>query len=437
MHARTGRGDILRPVAIFALSGLIVLVLVGIAGWLALRSLSTSEALRDARRVTTLAGRGIVQPALTTGVVRGDPRAIARLDEIIRQRVKTSDVARIKIWNADGRILYSDEPRLIGRTFPLGADERRALRTETTASELTTISTANPENTFERNLGPLTSVYLGLRAQDGTPVLYEEYLHSSAIAGDSRSVARLFAPVGILALLVIAVLQVPLAWRMARRIRNAQRDRELALQRAVTASERERRSIAAGLHDGVVQELAGHSFRMAAATEDGGGEAELRQALGEGAAGTRNAIRQLRSLLLEIYPPALQEQGLSAALPDLAAPLAARGVTVEMNIPDGLELPTEVEQLIFRTAQEALRNVAGHADATHVQVHVGQRAGRATLLVTDDGRGFDEAALAERRAEGHMGLAMLEDLARTAGGDLRVDSEPGRGTTVSLQVPAE
>jgi two-component system, NarL family, sensor kinase len=95
-----------------------------------------------------------------------------------------------------------------------------------------------------------------------------------------------------------------------------------------------------------------------------------------------------------------------------------------------------VEHLIFRTAQEALRNVAGHADAEHVQLQVGQRAGQATLRVTDDGRGFDKAALVERRAEGHMGLAMLEDLARTAGGDLHVDSEPGRGTTVSLEVPS-
>jgi two-component system, NarL family, sensor kinase len=65
-------------------------------------------------------------------------------------------------------------------------------------------------------------------------VLYEEYLRSSAIAGSSRSVARLFAPVGIVALIVLAILQVPLAWRMARRIRNAQRDRELFLQRRST-----------------------------------------------------------------------------------------------------------------------------------------------------------------------------------------------------------
>jgi signal transduction histidine kinase len=424
-------------VAIFALSGLVVLVMVGIVGWLALRDLSTSEALRDARRVTTLAGRGIVQPALTTGVVRGSPGAIARLDRIIRARVKTPDVARIKIWNADGKILYSDEPRLIGRTFPLAPDERRALRTETTASETSSISTSNPENTYERSLGPLTSVYLGLRAQDGTPVLYEEYLRSSAIAGDSRSVARLFAPVGVVALLVIALLQIPLAWMMARRIRNARQDRELLLERAVTASEQERRSIASGLHDGVVQELAGHSYRMAAAREDGIGETELRQALDEGAAGTRNAIRQLRSLLLEIYPPALREQGLSAALPDLAAPLTARGIAVDIDVANDLAVSTELEQLLFRTAQEALRNALGHASATHVKVRVRSESSLITLCVTDDGCGFDPKSLSERRAEGHMGLAMLEDIARGAGGALRVDSEPGRGTTVTLEVPVQ
>src|SRR4051794_8027406 len=103
------RGEILRPVAIFALSGLAVLVLVAVAGWFALRSLSTSEALRDARRQTTITGRGIVEPALTTAVVRGTPRALAQLDRVIRRHVLAPDVARIKIWNAEGKILYSDE----------------------------------------------------------------------------------------------------------------------------------------------------------------------------------------------------------------------------------------------------------------------------------------------------------------------------------------
>ncbi len=427
-----GRGEILRPVATFALSGLAVLVLVAVAGALALRSLSTSEAVRDARRVATITGRGIVEPALTTGVVRGDATAIARLNRIMHRRVLAPDVARVKVWNAEGRILYSDLPALIGRRFPLGPDDLRALRSRSVAIEATNLS--KPENAYERNLGDLTSVYLGLRAQDGTPVLFEEYLRSSAIAGSSRSVARLFAPVGIVALLVLAALQVPLAWRMARRIRNAQRDRERALQQAIDASERERRAIAAGLHDGVVQELAGHSFQMAAAIEHDQPEAELRRVLAAAAAGTRNAIRQLRSLLLEIYPPALRDQGLAAALPDAAAPLTARGVDVAVDVQAGLELPTDVERLVFRTAQEAIRNVGSHAAAGHVSIDVAEAGGTVTLRVSDDGRGVDAEELARRRREGHMGLAMLQDLAEAAGGRLRVTSPESGGTLVELEV---
>jgi signal transduction histidine kinase len=427
-----GRGEILRPVATFALSGLAVLVLVAVAGALALRSLSTSEAVRDARRVATITGRGIVEPALTTGVVRGDPAAIARLNRIMHRRVLAPDVARVKVWNAEGKILYSDLPVLIGRRFPLGPDDLRALRSRSVAIEATNLS--KPENAYERNLGDLTSVYLGLRAQDGTPVLFEEYLRSSAIAGSSRSVARLFAPVGIVALLVLAALQVPLAWRMARRIRNAQRDRERALQQAIDASERERRAIAAGLHDGVVQELAGHSFQMAAAIEQDQPEAELRRVLAAAAAGTRNAIRQLRSLLLEIYPPALRDQGLAAALPDAAAPLTARGVDVDVDVQPGLELPIDVERLVFRTAQEAIRNVGSHAAAGHVSIDVAEAGGTVTLRVSDDGRGVDAEALARRRREGHMGLAMLQDLAEASGGKLRVSSPASGGTLVELEV---
>ena len=428
-----GRRDILGPVAVFALSGLAVLVLVAFAGALALRTLSTSEALRDARRLTTTTGHGIVEPALTTDVVRGRSKAIANLDRIVRQRVLAPDVARVKIWNAEGRILYSDEPKLIGQRFPLGADEIAALRSMSAEVDVADLSA--PENRYERGLGDLTSVYLGLRAQDGTPVMYEEYLRSNAIAGDSRSVARLFAPVGILALGVLAVLQIPLAWRMASRMRRAQRDREVALQQAIDASEAERREIAAGLHDGVVQELAGLSFQMAAAVDQERSEAELRGILIESGAGTRNAIRQLRSLLLEIYPPALSERGLAAALPDLVAPLTAREIDVETDVEPHLALPTETEQLLFRVAQEAVRNIVAHAAADRVTIHVAGDDGVATLRVVDNGRGFDVDELDRRRVEGHIGLAVLRDLAESAGGELILRSSPGAGTTIELEVP--
>lgn len=431
---RPDRGAILRPVAVFALSGLAVLALVAVAGALALRSLSTSEAVRDARRLATVTGRGIVEPALTTAVVRGDPQAIARLDRIVHHRVLASDVARVKIWNAEGKIIYSDDASLIGRRFELAPEDLRALRTSSASARQTDLT--EPENAHERTFGKLTSVYLGLRAQDGTPVLYEEYLRSSAIAGSSRRLVRLFAPVGIVALLVLAVLQIPLAWRMAHRIRRAQQDRERLLQSAIDASDRERRLIAAGLHDGVVQELAGHSFAMAAAAEQDQSNAELRRVLGASAAGTRNAIRQLRSMLLEIYPPALRSHGLAAALPDAVAPLSARGVKVTLEIDEGLQMPEEIEQLVFRAAQEAIRNAGAHAAACNVEILVTRTGDTVRLRVADDGRGFDGDDVRASRADGHLGLAMLRDLAEAAGGTLTVTSEPGSGTAVELEVPA-
>src|SRR6185503_19331577 len=99
----TRRGEIVRPVAVFALSGLAVVLVVALAVTQKIRSLARSEAVRDARKQTTLAGHGIVEPALTTGVVRGSAQALDTLDGIVRQRVLSSDVVRVKVWNPEGK----------------------------------------------------------------------------------------------------------------------------------------------------------------------------------------------------------------------------------------------------------------------------------------------------------------------------------------------
>src|SRR4029079_12704016 len=105
------------------------------------------------------------------------------------------------------------------------------------------------------------------------------------------------------------------------------------------------------------------------------------------------------------------------------------------TVDPGSGISTEVEQLVFRTAQEAMRNVGAHAAATHVDLAVRRGNGAERLRVRDDGRGFDDGTLSSRRAEGHMGLAMLRDLAESAGGTLEVTSAPVSGTTVVLEVP--
>jgi signal transduction histidine kinase len=148
-------------------------------------------------------------------------------------------------------------------------------------------------------------------------------------------------------------------------------------------------------------------------------------------------MRQLRTLLVEIYPPNLHTAGLEPAISDLLAPLAAAGTRTTLDVQPDLVVDRATEALVFRTAQEALRNVKAHAGATAVEVRChANTGGTLVLTVHDDGRGFSTADLDRSGERGHMGLPLLAALAEEAGGELDVDSEPGDGTTVRLEIPA-
>jgi len=101
-----------------------------------------------------------------------------------------------------------------------------------------------------------------------------------------------------------------------------------------------------------------------------------------------------------------------------------------------LQLSEEATLLLYRAAQEAVRNAVGHGKAGRVWVHVTAQDGRASLLVSDDGGGFSVDEQVAKPAAGHFGLRLLGDQARDAGGKLDIDSAPGHGTRLRLEVPA-
>jgi signal transduction histidine kinase len=421
-----------RPVAQFALAGLAVLAVFGAGSVLALRALAQDEALRDARQFAMLAGQGIVEPTIGRPLLAGDAAAIATVDRVVQERVLGERVVRVKLWDRDGRIVYSDEPRLIGSRYPLDASKRDVLRTGTTRAELSDLS--GPENRYERDQGDLYEVYLPVRAPDGTPLLFETYQRRDAVAATGRRIWIPFAALMVGSLVLLWLVQVPLAARLGRRLRRTQEEREALLVRAVEASVDERRRIAADLHDGVVQDLAGISYSLSAAAQSDGSPA-TRETLASAAAGTRDAMRQLRSLLVEIHPPNLRASGLEAALADLVAPLRARGIEAEVTVDCEPPLADEDERLVYRSAVEALRNVQRHAEATSVAVTVHADGERVHLDVTDDGVGFTAEEQERRRDQGHVGLSLLEELATGAGGTLAVRSAPGAGTMFALDLP--
>jgi signal transduction histidine kinase len=293
-----------------------------------------------------------------------------------------------------------------------------------------------PENRFEQHFGKLLEVYQPIQGPNGLTLLFESYQRFSSVTSSGSSIWLAFAPALIGALILLELVHVPLASSMARRLRRGHREREALLQRAISSSEIERRRIASDLHDGVVQRLAGTSYSLAAAAErtGGNGGASAGEALRSGAAQTRQSVRELRSLLVEIYPASLRESGLEHALSDLLAPLGGHGVRTEVEVEDGLELSPEREALVYRVAQEAVRNARRYAGASAISVRVGGEDGRVMLTVVDDGSGFD----ADREpddGEGHFGLRLLSELARDAGATLEVASRPGAGTTVRLEAP--
>ena len=419
-----------RPVAQFALAGIVVLAVFGIAAVLVLRSLAGDEALRDARQFAELAGQGIVEPTVIPSLLDGDPAAVAAVDRVVNERVLGERVVRVKVWDATGRIVYSDEPRLIGSRFALDADKREALRSGTSRAELSDLD--GPENRFERGHGDLYEVYLPIRASDGTPLLFETYQRRDAVASTGRRIWLPFAGLLVAALVLLWLLQVPLAWRLGHRLRRTQEDREALLVRAVEASADERRRIAADLHDGPVQELAGISYSLSAAAESADGSEATRATLLDAATTTRGAMRQLRSLLVEIHPPNLRASGLEAALADLLAQLTADGVETALVVEPGVVLSEDDERLAYRAAAEAIRNAQRHASATHVDVALAAERGGVRLSVRDDGVGFSEEQRQARREEGHVGLPLLSELAAQANAEVEVRSTPGAGTTFEL-----
>jgi len=106
-----------------------------------------------------------------------------------------------------------------------------------------------------------------------------------------------------------------------------------------------------------------------------------------------------------------------------------------LDVDSSLELAPDTEALVFRVAQEAIRNAGSHARANQVSLTLAADDGRARLVVEDDGEGFSPDDLERRRAEGHVGLSLLSGLVADAGGTLVVDSEPGQGTRLTAEVP--
>lgn len=213
-------------------------------------------------------------------------------------------------------------------------------------------------------------------------------------------------------------------------------EREVRQRAGELAASEERARLARELHDSVTQALFSMTLQTRAAemllAKDPPAAAEKLAALRDL---QRDALAEMRSLVFELRPGGIAEQGLEHALRTHASAIEGRiGLPVEVEVSgraDDERLPIETEEGLYRIAQEALHNVVRHAGASRVRLTLARDASSVRLSVIDDGVGFDPEAV----PTGHLGLDGMRARAGRMGGALEVRSRPGEGTTLTVTVP--
>ena len=209
-------------------------------------------------------------------------------------------------------------------------------------------------------------------------------------------------------------------------------ERRRASSAALEAQEEERARVARDLHDEVNQSLTGLLLRLEALR--GRAPAELATELAETKAVANRAMQELLALARQLRPTALDDLGLKAALAGHVSALRRdSGLETSFAVEgDVASIPSDVQLVLYRVAQEALSNAVRHSRAERIEVRVAREARGVELMVGDDGHGFtfEEAA-------GGLGISGMRERALLVNGELRVESRPELGTRVRLRVPIE
>jgi two-component system NarL family sensor kinase len=206
--------------------------------------------------------------------------------------------------------------------------------------------------------------------------------------------------------------------------------RERLLADTLSVEERERRTLAEGLHDTVLQNLLSVQHDLQEAADDA-----PHPALARAEQAVAATVASLRETVSELHPYVLEQAGLEAALRAVGERAAERtGAALRLD----LRYPQRHhhEGVLFVAAREILANAVTHADPSTIALGLRQEGSDLVLTISDDGRGFDVSRLDQRLAEGHIGLASQRVRIETIGGRFEVASQPGSGTRVEIRVPA-
>jgi signal transduction histidine kinase len=412
--------------ATFAVVGLLVAVASAFLTGALARRAEAVEASRSFEQLAVVVAGSVVAPRLTADLIGGAPAPAAALERTVAPLRTAGTTMGITVLDARGRVIWSDEEPA-GGTEPLRPDQHTALQTGSVAPV--------PVEPGSSGADVLTAS-VGVQDTGGGRLLVEVTGPRSDLGG-VRSAWPHVALASLGSLLVLQLVQFPLLWQMARRVRRHREAEATLRDAAVLATEVERHRIAHQVHDDVLPGLHGLTYQLDASRRGADGGSASAAVLDRAAEGVRDSIRELRSVLLGLSQARMPEPDLALGLADLARRVEETGVQVTVRAPDTTGLPPDVAEVLYSCAQETLRNVAAHSAAERVELSVAVEPGAITMTVDDDGRGFEGTRLSESRAAGHLGLRALGDMVADSGGWLAASSSPGRGTRVVVGVPLD
>jgi signal transduction histidine kinase len=342
---------------------------------------------------------------------------VSRLRELIGARLVTIALPvgdDLRIAAADGE----DAGAFVGTTFPKG-DSKTGMVLERGHSERIDSLMDDPEvhQDSARAFHARTGLYVPLLLRErpiGVLVAHDKLGPDQRFDSSDLRLAEQFA--------TRAAVAVDLSRRVARD----------ALQRVVGGQELERRRLARELHDETGQALTSILLGLRA-VEDAADPETVSSAVSDLRKLVVATLQDVRSLAVQLRPKALDDFGLVPALERLTQMFTeTSGIAVDLEAQLGPDrLPTEVETTLYRVVQEGLTNVVKHAEATRVSILLVRRNSTATVVIEDDGRGFDPA---EPYADS-LGLQGMRERAELHDGRLTVETSPGAGTTLVVEVP--
>lgn len=412
---------------------MLIVAVAGVAGWVLSLQIARSEAIDEAaHRASAMAHRFAAPYVAADPAAPNYAKGLRKLDKQVRLRLADGTLLRVKIWSADGTIVYSDETRLVGRQFDLQPNQKTLFVTGGADAELSDLD--SDENVLDRDLGKdaegVVEVYAAFESTDGRRLVFEAYLPVEDLLHHQNEILVHVLPLALGGPLVVALLLFPLAVHMSRRVREAERDSIRALRRVFEAAAAERRRLCRGLHDNAIPELVSVGLALEAMSL-AGQESPERDQLDRLAATVRSQVDILRGILKEESEASVARLGLVAAIESVADRCRGEGLEVVTDLNE-VGLDEAASRLAQAVVSEALRNVRRHSAASSASVGVHRDGDLLVVEVTDNGVGLDPI-----RGQVHPdhGLGLLADTVAELGGQTRFENQPDGGASIMVQVP--